>query len=46
MKFEGMEFESFESAVTGNFDGLTIGALHGAITITGTCVEHQFTITE
>lgn len=31
-------------AVAGNFDGLTIGSLHGAITITSACVEaHQST---
>lgn len=31
-------------AVTGNFDGLTIGSLHGAITITGACEGvHQST---
>lgn len=26
-------------AVAGNFDGLSIGSLDGAITITGACVE-------
>ena len=31
-------------AAAGNFDGLTIGSLYGAITITGACVEaHQST---
>jgi hypothetical protein len=38
------ERRTIRRAVAGNFDRLSIGSLHGAITITGACVKaHQST---